>query len=263
MEKIVPPRVWYQRRIYQILLAIAALYCAWWGSETYKELTMPPIFVYLLPEDFIGLVYVFFDQKDGVSPKPDPLGQAVQVPDNGVVKLAGSVDQLLRPVRFDKRPEAMVMVAKNGSRRILKMFAGPFPNEDNEAFWEGYIDENDQLHKFDIHIINNPKPVDEKRFYYMSNALMNERMVFSKDGCSHQAFVKNPGKIRSGEADPMEVGVPSCAKFLIASPKEFLEMPDWLWREPSRQLYESIDEFTQEANEHLIKKKAFYGQHKQ
>jgi hypothetical protein len=55
-----------------------------------------------------------------------------------------------------------------------------------------------------------------------------------------------------------EAGVPSCGKFLIASPKELLEIPDWLWDEPSRQLYSSIPEFVTEANERLVKRRQLY-----
>ena len=218
---------------------------------------MPPVLVYLIPENFIGPVFVFFDQKDGVVPESDPLGQAVRVPENGVIKLSGSVDELLRSSRFELRPEAMVAVAKNGSRRVMKMFTGPHRGE-NGGFWEGYIDERDQLHKFDVHYINTTKPTDEKPFYYLAEQVMSERMVFLKDGCSHQAFVDHPEKIRSGEVDMDAVGVPSCGKFLIASPKEFLEMPDWLWRKPSNKLYKSIDEFVAEANERVSKKRALY-----
>ena len=249
---------WYRQRSLQVLLLLALLSLAWFAQRTYKEMTMPPVFVYLIPENFIGPVFFFFDQPDGVVPQPDPLGQAVQVPENGVVKLAGSVDALLRPSSFGKRPEAMVAVGKDGSRRIMKMFAGPHRSEDGGSFWEGYIDQNDQLHKFPVHTINNPNPVDEKRFYYMSEVVKNERMVFGKGGCRHQAFVKNPGKIRSGEVDMDEAGVPSCGKFLIASPQEFLDMPDWLWDTPSNKLYESIDQFIAEANERVKAKREHY-----
>ena len=61
-----------------------------------------------------------------------------------------------------------------------------------------------------------------------------------------------------GQIDMDEAGVPHCGKFLIASPREVLEMPDWLWREPSRQLYSSIDEFVIEANERVQKIRDFY-----
>ena len=220
---------------------------------------MPPVFVYLLPENFIGAVYVFFDQKDGVVPQPDPLGQAVHVPENGVVKLSGNLDDLMRSGRFNKRSEAMVMLDKNGGRRILRISLGTYRNYDGN-FEEGYVDGDDKFHQFPVP--PNPKAVDpraEEKFYYLSASEMNERMVFEKDGCRHQAFVPNPEKIRSGEADGDKVGVPSCGKFLIASPKEFLEMPDWLWADPSNFLYESIADFETQANARLIQTKAFYG----
>jgi hypothetical protein len=172
----------------------------------------------------------------------------VKVPKNGVVKLRGSVDQLLMPSSSNQRAEAMVMVRSDGSRRMLKMAVGPHRGDDGESFWEGFIDENDQLHRFPVDYINSSRPSKRSRFYFMSPEQMKERMVFGKSGCSEQGFVPNPGRLRSGEVSMEAAKVPSCAKFLVASPAEVLSMPEQLWQRPSRKLYESIQQFVDEAN---------------
>lgn len=48
---------------------------------------MPPPFAYLIPADYFGPVVTLFGQPGGVEMQPDPLGQAVEVPETGVVKV--------------------------------------------------------------------------------------------------------------------------------------------------------------------------------
>jgi hypothetical protein len=52
--------------------------------------------VYLIPEENIGPVFVFFGQSDGLDSLPDPLGNAVIVPANGVIKLKASATALIK-----------------------------------------------------------------------------------------------------------------------------------------------------------------------
>ena len=245
---------WHQRRRYQVLIVVAALSLLGWGHRLYKEFTMPPILVYLIAEDFFGPIFVFFDQPDGVMPEPDPLGQAVRVPENGVVKLRGSASSLVRSLKYGKRAEAMVEVQKNGSRRIMSIFAGTLKDEDGETI-EAFIDGNDKAHIFPV--FSNPKTpsnAKEKLFYYLSPAQMGERMVSLRDGCRHQGFVPHSEKIASGELGANEAGVPGCGKFLIASPNEKLSLPKWLW-ETTGWPYDSVEEFIKEADERLKKRK--------
>ena len=105
-----------------VLLIVAASYG---GYRIYKEITMPPPLVYLIPEEYFGPVFVFFGQPDGVDVQPDPLGQSVLVPENGVVKLKAAVDDVMGTSSETHRATYMVAVSKTGQRKVLKMFAGP------------------------------------------------------------------------------------------------------------------------------------------
>lgn len=226
------------------LLVVLALALCWGTYRVYKELTMPPVFVYLIPEHFIGPVFVFFGQKDGVLPEPDPLGQAVRVPENGVVKLSLSVDKLIRPSSAG-RSEAHVRVDRNGQRQTMKIFTGPHPEGGTNKFWEGYLDGTDQFHKFEVDYINNNAPPKLEPFHYFSDSLMKERMIFGQQGCRHQEF--SPSREES----------PECAKFLVASPREFTDAPDWLWERAGR-TYGSMDKFMVDANKRVQLKRDFY-----
>lgn len=244
---------WLALRSRRIIAAFLAAAAVWGVHRIYKEVTMPPVFVYLIPEGFVGPVFVFFGQKEGVEPQPDSLGQAVSVPENGVLKLRASPRELIRSASDEARSELHVMVAKDGSRRIMKMFTGPHPSEDGELFWEGYMDEADQLHKYPVDYINNNQPPKLTKFHYFSAAQLEERMIFNQTGCRHQGFVPEVGKVAAGEMDADAVGVPDCGKFLVASPNQLLTGPHWLWKDTER-MYTSIDEFVADANE-LVKKK--------
>ena len=84
-------------------------------------------------------------------------------------------------------------------------------------------------------------------FYCFTNAQKNERMVFNHDGCAHQQFA------------PTDSGVkpPASAKFLIATSNELVALPDFMWEDAQR-YYGSLQEFVDEANERVKKKKEYY-----
>lgn len=68
-----------------------------------KDAMKPPV-VFLIPEDFIGPVFVIFDQEDGQELKLDPLGVSLTVPENGLIKVKPSKNEVLtKGMNYDKR----------------------------------------------------------------------------------------------------------------------------------------------------------------
>ena len=115
MEKTAAVKRLFNYKWIGLLLVVALAY----GSHyIYKELTMPPPLVYLIPEDYVGPVFVFFDQPDGVELMPDPLGHAVKVPENGLVKLRATVEEAI-PSNEGATKQVLfwVAVSKEGRRR--------------------------------------------------------------------------------------------------------------------------------------------------
>lgn len=225
-------------------LVLLLLACSIYGlNHIYKEITMPPPLVYLIPEDYFGPVFVFFGQKDGVDLQPDPLGMAVTVPENGVVKIKASVDDVLPEPSEGHRNLYWVAVAKTGTRRILKVSAKAI--QDFEGRWFNiYYDEQGLPHKHQAEF-----QIGERHpFYYFSEKERDENMIFGHGGCKHQNFTAK---------DEINDESPSCGKFLVISPNVYLTMPRWLWENTGRQ-YTSIGEFIEEANRRLLQKKEFY-----
>jgi hypothetical protein len=231
-----------KRRLYAWIAAIAAgfllvLFGAF-GEIKGKSVVIKPI-VYLIPEDFIGPVFVFFDQKDGVDMIADPLGNAVHVPTNGVIKLKGTVDNLISENKT-VRNMYWVSVSKKGLRKIMWV-VNPIQKDEEGEWVYSYFDEAGKLH----HTAGTlPKDV----FFYLPLQRRNERMLLAHDGCKHQKFAP-PGTPKDK--------FPDCAKFLIASPNEYIKMPDWLWMETNHE-YESIQEFEFDANERVLKIEKHY-----
>jgi hypothetical protein len=217
----------------------------------YKEMTtMPPPLVFLIPADYFGPVFFFFDQADGVDVVPDPLGQAVNVPVNGVVKFKAKSKEIVPSFNDkDKRPMYWIYVDKQGNRKSLKFNARSWYDENNKWF-DGYLDENSEFKKFPI--------LDGKDgFYYFSAEQRNEKMIFNHDTCKHQNFtavpMPGPGEPPVRKNDPS----PACGKFLITTPNEYDKLPDWMWEEAQRE-FDSIQSFVDEANERVQKKKEYY-----
>ena len=201
---------------------------------------MPSPLVYLIPEKFIGPVFVFFGQTDGIETQTDQLGNAVWVPENGVIKLKGNVDSLISKPNGRTPNIYWVQVAKDGSRKIMKIHGNTYKDE-NGNWADYYYDEAGKPHHF-IQTKENPE------FYYFSEKEKNETMIFGHESCRHQEFTSN----NEPSAKP-----PTCGKFLVISPKEYLRMPRWLWQD-TRRSYSSIQEFTEEANERLKIKRHYY-----
>ena len=200
---------------------------------------LPPPLVFLIPDTYFGPVFFFFGQPDGVDLQPDPLGNAVRVPENGVVKLKARAKDVVTRSTKDYRSEYMISVAKDGTRKVMILNGNTYRDENGEMM-DFYHDENSRLHKFPA---NNPKD----SFYYFTEAQKNERMVFGHDGCAHQFGDDN---------DPPEKAI-ACGKFLVVSPNQFLTLPKFMW-DDLQHAYESIQQFVDEANARVLQKRTYY-----
>jgi hypothetical protein len=198
--------------------------------------------VYLVPEQYIGPVFVFFDQKDGVETIPDPLGSAVVVPRNGIIKLKRSVDELIPDRGGDNRNGYWVSVSKDKTRRIM-ILNNMSERLDNGETEDAYLDEVGKVHSYRHRITKNSDV-----FFYFNAQKKRERMIFGHEGCKHQRFAS---------ADAPHSALPDCGKFLVISPNEFLEMPRWLWDETGGE-YSSIQELETAANKRAVKIEQLY-----
>jgi hypothetical protein len=231
----------WPKNIKTIVCAIFLLFIFSFGlHKLYREATMPPSIVYIIPDDFIGPVFVFFGQKDGVTPSPDILGHAVLVPENGVVKIKQNVDDIIPDEKDGQQNMHWVTVSKTGSRKKIIVNENT-QQESSGELYEIYYDDVGQPHKHPV--IKSKHP-----FYYFSELQRNEKMIFGHEGCQNQ--------FRENDSDPTEKP-PVCGKFLVISPNQFLTMPSWMW-EGTRHPYASIKAFEDAANERVKKKKEFY-----
>ena len=220
------------------LLLAASAYGA---HHIYKEYTMPPPLVYLIPEDYFGPVFVFFSQPDGEELISDPLGQAVKVPENGLVKLRASVDEAI-PSNEGETKQVLfwVAVSKDGSRRNFVVSVPEAGRNEKDEMVGYYADSNLRMQTF---LVTDDLPP----FYYFTEAQKNEPMIFNNGGCKHQGFIPEQ------ESDSKR---PSCGKFLVMSPNDILNIPYWMWDRLGGK-YSSIQELEKDLNEVAEKKKTF------
>ena len=228
-----------------ILGAVGILFFAvlWGGYHSLKkDEVMPPPLVFLIPADYFGPVFFFFGQPDGLDVQPDPLGQAITVPNNGVLKIKAPVEDVMGKSREGYRATWMVSVARNGARKVINVYAGGGQNAEG-VFFESYFDEKTQIHKFPAAI-----PAGKPPFYYLNEKEKDEPMIFAHGGCAHQEFYP---------AGDTKAKAPACGKFLILSPNQYVKKPDFLWEEFAHR-FSSIGALIKQANEALIEKKEFY-----
>lgn len=197
----------------------------------FSDFKMISPLVYLVPDTYVGPVFVFFGQKDGIELTTDPLGKSVTVPDNGIIKIKEPIGRVVGERENGPQNIYFVRISKNGDRKIIKIVGNTERDNDGELF-DVYYDEQGKGHKFLIG--KNPKP-----FYYFSEHDKNEKMIFSHEGCQNQLFIPD----NSPNMEP-----PDCGKFLVMSPNEFLIKPDWMW-ENLQHPYSSIDQLIQQADE--------------
>jgi hypothetical protein len=232
-------------RSHYIFTSLLLLSAGLVSVKLYSELTMPPPLVYLIPEDFFGPIFVLYNQQDGVDPLPDPLGQAVKAPENGLVKIRTSFRDTVSTAA-DARPFIMVKVSPDGQRKILFIHGAAQRND--AGSWESiFIDDQGTLHR-----IPSPSEIGKPSFYYFSDAQRTESMVFRATGCAYQKF--------SPKAVPSSTTSQPCGKFLVLTPNmvdtfgEAETPPEWMWDNLDGE-YDSVRRLETDLNEVMKKKK--------
>ena len=221
-----------------ILFFIVGSFLAYKNLE--KEHNMPPPFVYLIPENFFGPVFVLFDQPDGVDLTQDPLGMAVTVPENGLIKLKAKT-QASVPSNNNKQNIYWIKINSSGQRETF-IVAGPTYRNEQGVLTEYYADKNSKTLAFPV--------VDGKpAFHYFTESQKNERMIFANGGCKQQRFKPEAEGLKNS---------PACGKFLVLSPNELLKEPYWIWHDLDIE-YDSIADLENDLNEVLKKKKMGMG----
>lgn len=68
--------------------------------------------IYILPDDYVGVVYIFYDQKDGLPPKHDDGKQIYEIPKHGILKTQSSIDTRWKPLPkfFYKKEKGLVEI---------------------------------------------------------------------------------------------------------------------------------------------------------
>lgn len=166
--------------------------------------------------------------------KPVPLGNAVTIPRNEVLKLKGTVDDLIGK---DGTVRNVYWVTPIDEERQKILWIVNALVQDTEGNWVySYYDEVGKLHR-----AKGKSPIGY--FKHIPAAKRNDRMVMAHGGCKHQRFVP-PGT--------PDAKIPDCGKFLIISPSGYRNLPDWLWNDTSRE-YSSIAELESEADQRRTK----------
>ncbi|TCM69248.1 hypothetical protein EC844_103195 [Acinetobacter calcoaceticus] len=184
---------------------------------------MKPAVVFLMPEDFIGPVFVVFSQEDGQDLKPDPLGVSLSVPENGLLKVkASQKDVLTKGMNYQKRNVYWISLNKDGQRSNLPYQGGGGRDYEKKINWVWYINSDNQAKQMIFDEKLYPKSNDPE-FYFLSNGQVKSKTVYFWDSCDayiwknkHELELyrrdKNIDKERHGEAK-------SCMQFSISYPK--------------------------------------------
>ncbi|QYF92736.1 hypothetical protein KY495_18680 [Massilia sp. PAMC28688] len=210
-------------KILVFLLCAAALHYFLGSQDPVKR-----SLVYLVPADFTGPVFVFFDQKDGAATETDPLGDAVRVPPNGILRLKGSVDELIGDPDQISGNVKWISVNTAGERSNIPFHHNTYENSSGQRV-NAYQGKDGQLYE-------HPVPSSGDPFYYLSQEQKIQQMIFAHDSCKHQYFVPD----NSGKKPP------DCAKFMVASPSVFSKIPNSVWDELGG-TYSSIAELESSA----------------
>lgn len=223
----------------RIIFIIASLFIMFFGvNKLYEKPTRRPPLVYLVPADYFGPVFVFFGQKDGVDLLPDPLGLAVLIPENGVVKIKNEIGLILDKKRPDYQNMYWISLSENGTRKKMIINENTMQDSDGSTY-EVYYDEDGKPHKH---------PSGSGKFEYFSEKQKSETMIFGNGGCGRDNFIpENDSTSKS----------PVCGRFLVISPNAYLGLPKWMW-EDAHHSYASIQQLVEEFNDRLKEKKSFY-----
>ena len=147
-----------------------------------KDLMKPPV-VFLIPENFIGPVFVVFDQEDGQALKPDPLGLSLTVPENGLIKVNTSKNAVLtKGMNYDKRNVYWVTITKDGQRINMPYHSNVRTDHEKRLNWFWYIDQNNQAKQIVLDDKLHPK-TNDKDFYYFNQEQLKLKTTYSWDSC--------------------------------------------------------------------------------
>lgn len=81
----------------------------------------------------------YFGQPDGIEVRPGPLGHAVDVPENGVVRVRAERQEVMSISKVSCRATYFVSPNPDGSRRIMKVLTDVY--RDSGIWRQGVIDE--------------------------------------------------------------------------------------------------------------------------
>lgn len=131
-----------------------------------RDFMKPPI-VFLIPENFIGPVFVVFDQDDGQDLKTDPLGVSLTVPESGLIKVKASKSEVLTSgMNYDKRNVYWVTITKEGQRINMPYLGGGGHDYDKDVNWSWYIDTNNQAKQIIFDPKLYPKTNDPNAYFF-------------------------------------------------------------------------------------------------
>lgn len=162
--------------------------------------TMKPAVVFLVPEQFIGPVFVVFDQEDGQDLKSDPLGVSIVVPENGLIKVKASKREVLtRGMNYDKRNVYWITLTKDGKRTNMPYQGGGGRDYDQEVDWSWHIDTNNNSKQ----VIFDPKlypKTNDSNSYFLTKDQAKLKTVYYWN-TSRADIWKNPQELEVFKTD--------------------------------------------------------------
>lgn len=192
---------------------------------TFGKDDMKPPVVFLIPENFIGPVFVVFDQEDGQDLKTDPLGLSLTVPENGLIKVKASKNEVLtRGMNYDKRNVYWITLNKDGQRTNMPYHSNFRTDYEKRLNWFWYIDTNNKAKQIvlDENIYSKK---NDKDFYYFDQEQLSLKTVYSWDTCRMDIW-KNPKELEDskknwyfGKEEVRPSETLDCMQFNISYPK--------------------------------------------
>lgn len=189
---------------------------------------MPPAFVYLIPEDFVGPVFTLFGQPDGVEMKPDPLGHAVAVPADGIIKIRAPRLEVMGVTVEGYRATWFIAVSASGERRDIPTLTNVY--RDDGIFWQGIIDEKTDMQKYAI------GERTTGTFDHLPKKFLKRRMIASRRNC----------KFRFDNADGNDKNT-HCDQFEVMSPEEIIRVNHLM--DSTGTYVQSVADFLERARE--------------
>ncbi len=189
-----------------------------WGKDAMK-----PAVVFLIPENFIGPVFVVFDQADGQDLKMDPLGMSLTVPENGLIKVKASRREVLtKSMNYTYRNVYWITLTKDGQRINMPYQGGGGYDYDQRVNWSWYIDSNNQAKQmiFDPKLYPKTNDLD---VYHLTREQVKLKTAYAWNICDAYIW-KNIDEYESYMGDFESLGKEKgeywdCMQFNISYPK--------------------------------------------